>query len=94
MTRGELVSTIRYILSEKLALPHMERFSEDARLNEQLGLDSVQMLELLVHLELAHGLALPEEEALQKQGATVGSLADLLLAQRAAADHTPLGGSP
>ncbi|MDF3064503.1 MAG: phosphopantetheine-binding protein [Polyangiaceae bacterium] len=83
MTRAELVAIIRLVLSEKMALPNLQSFSEDALLNEQLCLDSVLMLELLVHLELDHGLALPEEAALQKQAGTVGSLAEFLLAQRA-----------
>jgi acyl carrier protein len=83
MTRPELVAVIRSVLSEKMALPHMTHFSEDARLNEQLGLDSVLVLQLLVHLELEHGLCLPEDAVLQKQLGTVGSLADFLLAARA-----------
>lgn len=91
MTRAELVEVIRCVLSEKMALPHLEHFSEDARLNEQLCLDSVLLLELLVHLELEHGLALPEEAALQKQVGTVGSLADFLLEQRVAAPASSLG---
>jgi acyl carrier protein len=79
MTRPELIDAIRSVLSERMALPHMAHFSEDARLNEQLCLDSVLVLELLVYLELEHGLALPEEAVLQKQLGTVGSLADFLL---------------
>lgn len=95
MTRLELISVIRSILSERMALPNLESFSEHALLNEQLCLDSVLLLELLVHLELEHGLALPEEAALQKQAGTVGSLADFLLAQRAAAVLPgALGGAP
>ena len=82
MTRPELIAAIRLVLSERMALPHMAHFSEDARLNEQLGLDSVLVLQLLVHLELEHGLVLPEEAVLQKQLGTVGSLADFLLAAR------------
>jgi len=83
MTRSELITAIRSVLSERMALPHMAHFSEDARLNEQLCLDSVLVLQLLVHLELEHGLALPEEAVLQEQPGTVGSLADFLLAARA-----------
>jgi acyl carrier protein len=92
MSRAELVALIRAVLSEKMALPHLEQFSEDARLNEELCLDSVLLLELLVHLELEHGLALPEEAALQRKLSTVGSLADFLLDQpraRAASSEAP-----
>lgn len=81
MNKRELIATIRSVLDEKMALPHLAHFSEDARLNEQLCLDSVLVLQLLVHLELDHGLVLPEEAVLQKQLGTVGSLADFLLQQ-------------
>ena len=79
MTRPELIAVMRSVLSERMALPHMALFSEDARLNEQLCLDSVRVLELIVYLELEHGLVLPEAAALEKQLGTVGSLADFLL---------------
>ncbi len=92
MSRTELIAVMRSILSERMALPHVVHFSEDARLNEQLCLDSVLVLQLLVHLELEHGLALPEEAVLQKQLGTVGTLADFLLAAQAPADSAE--GSP
>lgn len=79
MSRAELIAVMRSILSERMALPNMASFSEDAQLNEQLCLDSVLVLQLIVYLELEHGLVLPEEAALQKQLGTVGSLADFLL---------------
>jgi acyl carrier protein len=81
MNKRELIETIRSVLDQKMALPHLAHFSEDARLNEQLCLDSVLVLQLLVHLELEHGLVLPEEAVMQKQLGTVGSLADFLLQQ-------------
>jgi acyl carrier protein len=79
MTRPELIAAIRWVLSERMALPHMAHFSEDARLNEQLCLDSVMVLQLLVHLELEHGVVLPEEAVIQERPETVGTLADFLL---------------
>jgi acyl carrier protein len=92
MTRAQLIVAIRTVLGERMAIPHMAHFSEDARLNEQLCLDSVLVLQLLVHLELEHGLVLPEDAVLQKQLGTVGSLADFLLAERVAPASVALGG--
>jgi acyl carrier protein len=83
MTRLNLIAAIGSVLSERMALPHMAHFSEDARLNEQLCLDSVMVLQLLVHLELEYGVVLPEEAVVREQPGTVGSLADFLLAARA-----------
>lgn len=82
MNRADVVMLIFAVLSEKMARPHLEQFNEDARLNEHLCLDSVLVLELLVHLELEHGLSLPELAALEKQADTVGALADCLLGAR------------
>lgn len=83
MNKRELIAVMRSVLEDKMALPHMADFSEDARLNEQLCLDSVRVLELLVHLELEFGLALPEQALMQKPPGTVGGLAELLLQQAA-----------
>lgn len=92
MTRAELLSAIRAVLSRDMALPQVARFAEDARLSEELCLDSVLVLQLLVHLELQHDLVLPEDAVLQKQLGTVGDLADFLLRHRA---RDPLaGGTP
>jgi aryl carrier protein AsbD len=82
MTRSELKSVIGAVLREKMSMPQLAELDEAARLNEELGLDSVMVLELLVHLELEHGLALPEEAVLRKQDGNLGSLLDFLLEQR------------
>lgn len=82
MTRSELRSIIGAVLRDKMSMPHLTELDEAARLNEELGLDSVMVLELLVHLELEHGLTLPEEAVLQKQDGKLGSLLDFLLEQR------------
>jgi acyl carrier protein len=95
MTRTELICVIRSFMAETLALPYMSRFSEEARLNEDLCLDSVMMLQLLVGLELQHGVVLPEQAIVEKQLGTVGSFVDFLLAHRALpASGLAAGGAP
>lgn len=96
MTRAELIGVVRSILSASMPSSHLARFSEHARLNEDLGLDSVMVLELLVRLELEHGLVLPEEVMLEKRGGTVGAFADFLLHTRvrAGSGAQPAGGAP
>jgi acyl carrier protein len=93
MTKRELIAIMRTVLDEKMALPHLAHFSEEARLNEQLCLDSVLILQLLVHLELEHGLVLPEDAVVQKQLGTVGSLADFLLQQAQMPSGATAGGA-
>lgn len=92
MTRSELLGVIRAVLSETMALPQLSELGEDARLQDQVGLDSVRVLELLVHLELEHGLTLPEAAALERQDGTLGALADFLVQHRSALAAEEAGG--
>lgn len=74
-----------------MALKHLSRYAEEARMNEDLCLDSVLVLELLVHLELQFGLTLPDDAPLPAQLGTVGSFAEFLL-ERASPRRTPATG--
>lgn len=98
MTRPELIRVIRTLMTETLALPYVARFSEEARLNEDLCLDSVMMLQLLVSLELQHGVVIPEQAILEKQLGSVGSFVDFLLTHRVltteTADGLSVGSAP
>jgi acyl carrier protein len=93
MTRPELVRVIRTFMAESLALPYMSRFSEEARLNEDLCLDSVMILQLLVSLELQHGVVIPEQAILEKQLGTVGTFVDFLLTHRVPPSKLAAGGA-
>lgn len=42
------------------------------------GLDSMGVMQLLIHLEETHGLRVPEDEITRENFATVGRLADLI----------------
>ncbi|NGO00225.1 phosphopantetheine-binding protein [Grimontia sp. S25] len=78
MEREQLIASIRQVLSDNMQNAHMEKFSESARLNEDLYLDSVLILQLILHLELDLGLTVPEENITAADYATVSSLADFL----------------
>lgn len=80
MTKQEIIASIREVLANTMGVPHLAAFSEGARLNEELYLDSVMVLQLLVHLELDLGFSIPEELLTDKQFATVGGLAEFLMA--------------
>ena len=79
LSRQELVANIRDVIEGKLGLPRYPDFGEDSRLNEELRLDSVLILQLFVHLEVDFGLEIPEEAITQKHLGTVGTLASFLL---------------
>lgn len=82
--KKNVVQAIHDIMKQKMHMPAMDQFHEEARLNEDLYLDSILMLQLIIHLELDYGLDIPDEAIVPKHFKTVGTLADFLLAQQEA----------
>lgn len=79
MSENEILAAIETVLTEKMAHGHMEGFGTDARLNEDLYLDSVLILEIFLNLELEYGLSVPEEAIAKHEIETVGDLVSLYL---------------
>ena|SRR5690606_11455678 len=79
LSKDEVVSAIFDVLRNTLSWPHLDAFSPDARLNEELYLDSVVVLQLLVQLELQLGFEIPEDELSAEHFDSVSTLADLLM---------------
>lgn len=86
MTRDAIVNAIEKVLRENMQSAHLAAFTETARLNEDLYLDSVLTLQLILHLELDLGLSVPDGNLSKHDYATVASLADFL----ARVDNTQL----
>ncbi|MGM8226527.1 DUF6005 family protein [Cellvibrio sp. ARAG 10.3] len=78
MTKTDIVNVIHQVLAEKMAIPYVSAFSPYARLNEDLYLDSVMVLQLLLHMELDHGFVIPDEALAKEDFETVDTLANLL----------------
>ncbi|WP_417898772.1 petrobactin biosynthesis protein AsbD [Bacillus haimaensis] len=85
MTRQEIVQSLHEILQQQMKLPSMEAVHEDARLNEDLYMDSIMILQLILHLEVDLGFDIPDEMLVSKDFRTVGSLADFLEHQQKSA---------
>jgi acyl carrier protein len=77
MTHEEIVAAIHETLRDRMERPHLDAFGPDARLNEDLYLDSILVLHLLLNLELHYGLAAPEEAITAREISTVADLACL-----------------
>lgn len=75
MTNTEILAAIQTVLTEQMAHAHMDGFGPEARLNEDLYLDSVLILQIFLNLELEYGLSVPEE-AIAKQD--IETIADLV----------------
>jgi petrobactin synthase len=79
MTNDQVLGAIETILREKFNHQHMDAFAPQARLNEDLYLDSVLILEIMLALELDHGVELPEEVISRQDLDTVDDLARLFV---------------
>lgn len=66
------------VLKDELQVTTLANFHREARLNEDLWLDSVLFLQLVIHLEARLGLQLPDEELHAKDFATVQTLVQFL----------------
>ncbi|WP_411901990.1 DUF6005 family protein [Methylorubrum thiocyanatum] len=78
MSNETLITAIGTVLREEMHHPHLDRFGPEARLNEDLYLDSVQLLQLILALELTHGVSVPEAAINRQDVSTVADLARLL----------------
>ncbi|WVT76746.1 DUF6005 family protein (plasmid) [Sinorhizobium chiapasense] len=79
MTEIEIMTAIETVLNEKMVHGHMEGFGPDARLNEDLYLDSVLILEIFLNLELEYRLSVPEEAIAKQEIETISDLVSLYL---------------
>ncbi|MET4562658.1 petrobactin biosynthesis protein AsbD [Lysinibacillus parviboronicapiens] len=82
MTRQQLMKSIYDIMENSLELQTLSSFNEDARLNEDLYMDSIMVLQLILHIELDLGIAIPDEVLVPKDFKTVGTLASFLEKQQ------------
>lgn len=75
-----VVAAIGTVLGERLANRHLDAFGPEARLVEDLALDSLMMMNLLLYLETDHGLRAPEHLVATRAATTVGALAEAFVA--------------
>ena len=86
MTTENLKESIKQMMVESLMLRiTKEEIQDDAPLfgPEGLGLDSIDALELVVSLEKQFGVTVPNSSVARTALATVNSIHDYILAQRA-----------
>ncbi|MBW6422578.1 phosphopantetheine-binding protein [Rhizobium sp. XQZ8] len=93
MSRDEILAAIQTLLTEQMAHPHMQGFAFEARLNEDLYLDSVLILQILLNLELEYNLAMPEEAIASQDLETVADLVGLYLPKLAVPAFPMTGGT-
>ena len=85
MTRDEALSVVREVLSDQLGIEPDEVVPE-ANLREDLGMDSIDAIDLIVGVEAEFGEQLPQEELMNVE--TVKDMLDVV-ERRTSAGTTP-----
>jgi acyl carrier protein len=78
MTKEQVVESIFKVLSEHMSLPHMDKFHSDARLLEDLALDSSMVLHMLMLLEVEYEVEMDESALMNEDFETVRAVAEIL----------------
>lgn len=81
MTYDSILEAIRQTLAGPLANPHMQNFRPEAMLNDDLHIDSVILINLMLHLETDYGVEMPERELSKDDIATVDGLIRMLMGE-------------
>ncbi len=84
---SDLIQELKHKLVETLDLPDVdpEQIKDDESLfGEGLGLDSIDVLELVVMIEQEYGVKIDNKELGQKVMMSLGSLAEYIESQRSA----------
>ncbi|MBW7474898.1 petrobactin biosynthesis protein AsbD [Paenibacillus oenotherae] len=76
--REELKTALQSLLEERLKVQLTGPLEEQSRINEDLRVDSIMLLQLIVFIEQELRLSVPEEEVDAKAFATIGSLLDFM----------------
>ena len=78
MTKEQIVESIFTVLSENMSLSNMDKFHSDARLLEDLALDSSMVLQMLMLLEIEHDIEMDESALMNEDFETVRAVAKTL----------------
>ncbi|WIY62990.1 petrobactin biosynthesis protein AsbD [Bacillus arachidis] len=78
MNREMLRMGVLKIMVEKMELKNVTDLKDTMRLNQDLYIDSVMMLQLIVYIEMDLQLCVPEDEVDPKAFSTIGSLLDFM----------------
>ncbi|WP_030382861.1 MULTISPECIES: acyl carrier protein [unclassified Streptomyces] len=84
--RDEIREFVLTTIREVMNLPLPEDLTDDTPLGEGgLGLESLSRLELMIQLESAYGIEVPEADSDAQENATLGEFVDAVAALRGAA---------
>ena len=79
MNRNEIFKKIVLIFTDELELEMPEKLDESINLSDDLGLNSILLVQLVVHLENEFNIAIPEEIITKDNFVTIKNLIDLII---------------
>jgi acyl carrier protein len=74
MSRQELRERLLSMMRHRIRLQGIDRLEDKMRLNEDLRIDSIMLVQLIVYIEVDLRLAIPDDEVDPRAFDTVGSL--------------------
>jgi acyl carrier protein len=74
MDRAVVIERLSEVIRQKLGISIPDRLLETDRLFEDLSIDSIMILQLIVYIEEAFGVQVPEEDVDPAAFQTVGSI--------------------
>jgi aryl carrier protein AsbD len=78
MGREEIITIIKTLISDNLELKLPEQLKESDRVFEDLGVNSVMILQLVLYIEEAFKISIPEDEIYPERFQTVGSIVNFI----------------
>jgi len=81
-SRDVLRNKLEGIIHHKLGVEPVSQLRDDMKLNEELRLDSIMLVQLIVYIEMELEIWIPEDEIDPRVFTTVGSLLDFIEALR------------
>jgi petrobactin synthase len=78
LTRQQIAERIYHVLRDDMGNPYVANFQTTANFREELGLDSSAILQMMVLLEVKHGLELSEDAVMAEDFETVRSVTKVL----------------
>lgn len=88
-TGAEVLPRVQQLLQQILSLESTEKIQPDARLREDLNIDSLGMVDVLLGIEDEFGVRLGSDVNLLERVATVGDAVDLILEESARGVKSP-----
>jgi acyl carrier protein len=82
MKKEQVIKQLKHIIEEKLEQNKLDNLNEEDRIFEDLGIDSIMVLQLMIYIEESFNIEMPEESMDPGMFETVGSFVTFIKEQQ------------